>query len=278
MDIRVACSPDADDLFMMRALMEGRLDTGRYRFHVTHLPTDELNRAAETDDFDVSAISVAAYPKLAERWQLLPHGGSAGEGYGPVVIAPQPMTLDDLSGKRVGIPGLTTTAYAVLQMMVPVDPVITPISPYSLVFDALREGRIDAGLVIHEGRLTFEAEGFVLVADLGVWWERITGGLPLPLGGNAIRRSLGDEVIEDVSRLLRASIQDALDDRENAITWLLARRGALTTREQVSHYLDLYANARTLDWGVEGRAGIAVLLEQGAALGLWPEVDVDFAP
>lgn len=275
--VRVACSPDADDLFMMRALMEGRIDTGKYTFVVSHLPTDALNRAAETDDYDVCAISVAAYPRLAERWLLLPHGGSAGEGYGPVVVAAEPLTLDDLSGKRVGVPGLTTTAYAVLQMMVQIEPVVTPISPYALVFDALREGRIDAGLVIHEGRLTFESEGFVQVADLGVWWERVTGGLPLPLGGNAIRRSLGDEAIGEISALLLASIRDALDDREAAITWLLARSTALTTREQVSHYLDLYANARTLDWGVEGRAGIAVLLEQGAALGLWPEVEVEYA-
>lgn len=277
MDVRVACSPDADDLFMMRALVERRIDTGPYTFHVEHHPTDALNQLGKSDDIDVLAISIASYPKLSDRWQLLPHGGSAGEGYGPVVIAPTPMSLDELEGKRVGVPGLSTTAFAVLRMMVDVEPVITPISPYALVFDALREGRIDAGLVIHEGRLTFEDQGFHLVADLGKWWDSVTG-LPLPLGGNTIRRALGPEHIAQISAILRASILDGLADRDAALDWLLARSAALTTRAQVSHYLDLYANQRTVDWGEEGRAGIAVLLEQGTALGLWPEVDVDFAP
>ena len=279
MDIRVACSPDADDLFMMRALTEGLIDTGRYRFHVTTVPTDDLNRLGERTDVEVLAISMAWYPHLADRWQLLPHGGSMGEGYGPVVVAREPMSLTELTGARVGIPGLSTTAWAVLRMMVDVEPVVTPISPYHLVFDALREGRVDAGLIIHEGRLTFEDEGFVQLADLGEWWAAETDGLPLPLGGNTIRRDLGPTVIAEVSALLRESIRHGLhEDREGAIAWLLARGGPLATRERVSAYLDMYANGRTLDYGEAGRAGIEAFLARGVAEGLFPEVAVDFAP
>jgi 1,4-dihydroxy-6-naphthoate synthase len=275
--IRVACSPDADDLFMMRALIEGRLDTGPYRFDVTTAPTDELNRMADRDDVDVLAVSIAAYPQIADRWQLLPHGGSMGEGYGPVVVAREPVPLAALEGRRVAIPGLTTTSWAVLHMMIDVVPVEIPIVPHARIFEALRSGEVDAALIIHEGRLTFEAQGFHAVEDLGAWWGRTTGGLPLPLGGNVIRRGLGPEVIDDVSALLRASIRDALDDREAAITWLLGRGIALSTREQVDRYLAMYANDRTLDYGEKGRTAIEILLEQGAAMGLWPEVDVDWA-
>lgn len=275
--IRVVCSPDADDLFMMRALMLGLIDTGRYRFEIELAPTDELNHLGEVDGPDVLAISIAHYPRLAEHYQLLPHGGSMGEGYGPIVVAPEPCTLEALAGKRVGVPGLSTTAWAVLRMMAEVDPVVTPITPYQLIFDALRAGSIDAGLVIHEGRLTYAREGFHQIADLGVWWSEVTGGLPLPLGGNAIRRDLDWVVADEVSALLRASIAHALEHRDEAIAWLLERGGALRTYEEVDRYLQMYANERTLDYGPAGRAAIEVLLEQGAALGLFPEVEVDWA-
>jgi 1,4-dihydroxy-6-naphthoate synthase len=263
---------------MMRALMLGLIDTGPYTFDIETSHTDLLNARAGDDQPDVLAISIAHYPRVADTYQLLPHGGSMGEGYGPVVIAPTPMTLEDLRGKRVGVPGLSTTAWAVLRMMVDVEPVVTPITPYARIFEALREGRIDAGLIIHEGRLTFEAEGFHAVADLGVWWAGATGGLPLPLGGNAIRRDLGDETIADVSKILRASIAHALEHRDEAIAWLLERGGALTQHAQVSRYLDMYANQRTLDYETDGRVAVEVFLEQGVPLGLFPEVTLDWAP
>lgn len=278
MHLRVACSPDADDVFMMRALTEGLIDTGPYTFEVTTEPTDALNRRGELDDVDVLAISVAWYPFLADRWQLLPHGGSLGEGYGPVVVAPQPMTLDDLQGKTVAVPGTSTTAWAILRMMADVEPVVIPIVPYARIFEALRAGEVDAGLIIHEGRLTFEAEGMHEVAELGRWWADATDGLPLPLGGNCIRRDMDEDVKEDVSELLRASIAHGLDHLDEAIDWLMERGTALPDREAVAKYLGMYANARTLDYGEEGRIGVEVLLEQGAALGFWPEVEVDWAP
>jgi 1,4-dihydroxy-6-naphthoate synthase len=277
--ITVACSPDADDLFMMRALLEGEIDTGSYRFEIDTSPTDALNRLGSGDEGpDVLALSIAHYPRVHDRYQLLPHGGSMGEGYGPVIVTPQPCALADLVGRRVGVPGLTTTAYAVLQMMIEVDPVVISITPYTRIFDALRAGEVDAGLIIHEGRLTYEEEGCHQVADIGEWWARTQDGLPLPLGGNAIRRGLGPTVTADVSGLLRESIRLGLERKEQAVQWLLERGGPLGTRERVWEYLDMYANQRTLDYGEAGRAGIRRFLTIGAQRGLFPAVDIDFAP
>lgn len=277
--VRVVCSPDADDLFMMRALMLGRLDTGPYRFEVRTAPTDALNRlASEADDVDVCALSIAHWPKVADRWQLLPHGGSLGEGYGPVVVARTPVALAELAGRRVAVPGLTTTAWSVLRSLVAVEPVEIPIVPHGRVFEALAAGEVDAALLIHEGRLTFPEHGLVAVVDLGVAWAEQTGGLPLPLGGNAIRRDLGPAVIREVSALLRASIAHGLAHRDEAIRWLLDQGGALTTPEAMDRYLAMYANERTLDYGPEGRAAVETLVARGAAAGLWAPVAVDWAP
>ncbi|TNE85400.1 MAG: ABC transporter substrate-binding protein [Deltaproteobacteria bacterium] len=267
-DISLACSPDADDLFMVRALLEGLIDTGPYTFAIEASPTDALNRLGDSAAPDVLAISIAHYPKIADTYQMLPHGGSMGEGYGPVLVAREPMSLADLEGRKVAIPGTTTTAWAVLQRMVDVQPVVTPITPYSLIFDALRSGEVDAGLIIHEGRLTYEDEGFVRVAELGEWWDAHTGGLPLPLGGNCIRRSLGEEHIAAISELYRQSIRHALEHQDEAVAWLLERGSKLQTPEKVREYLGMYANGRTLDYGEDGRQAIEHLLD----------MPVDFAP
>ena len=277
--ITVRCSPDADDLFMMRALLEGLIDTEGYDFVIDSAPTDALNRLATGQDApDVLAFSIAHWPQIADTYLMLPHGGSMGEGYGPVVIAGQPMDPDGLRGKRVAVPGLTTTAWATLQMAVEgLEPVVTPIVPYARIFEALRSGQVDAGLVIHEGRLTFEDEGFFEVLDLGAWWAEHTGGLPLPLGGNAIRRDLG-AALPTVSRLLQESIRHALSDGPAAVDWLLARGGALKTRERVREYLDMYANQRTLDYGEDGRAAIRRFLSEAATAGVIAHRAVDFAP
>jgi 1,4-dihydroxy-6-naphthoate synthase len=281
--VRVACSPDADDLFMMWALTEGHLATPGYTWQVEHYPTDALNRLAslpdddpEVADLDVLALSVAAWPDNAARWQLLPHGGSVGEGYGPVVIAPSSLPLASLAGRRVAVPGLTTTAWSVLRMMVDAIPVVTPIQPYALTFDRLRAGEVAAALVIHEGRLTFEAEGFVAITEIGQAWADQTGGLPLPLGGNAIRRGLSDAA--EISGWLRQAIAIGLERRDEAIDWLLARGGALTSRAALDRYLGMYANARTLDYGADGRAAVQAFVDRGAAVGLWRAAQVDWAP
>ncbi|MFT4622806.1 MAG: 1,4-dihydroxy-6-naphthoate synthase [Myxococcota bacterium] len=279
-EITLRCSPDADDLFMMRALLEGLIDTGTYRFTIDTSPTDALNRHASEGPTDVVALSFGHYPAVADTYQLLPHGGSMGEGYGPVVIAREPLSIGDLSGKRVAIPGLTTSAWAVLQMIAPeLQPVVIPIVPYARIFDALREGTVDAGLVIHEGRLTYADQGFHSVVDIGEWWSDETGGLPLPLGANTIRRELGETVIGEVSALLFESIRHALEDRESAIEWLIARGSALGTPERVSQYLDMYANHRTLDYGPAGRAGIREFYARAVRAGaLAAPPTLDFAP
>jgi len=277
--ITVQCSPDADDLFMMWALLEGLIPTGGLQLTINTSPTDQLNRLAGGDGPDVCAISIAHYPKVAEHYRLLPHGGSMGEGYGPVVIAASDMRLEDLSRQRIAVPGLTTTAAAVLRMMVAdFKPVITPITPYQLIFDALRRGEVGAGLIIHEGRLTYEDEGFVKIVDLGEWWAEQTGGLPLPLGANAIRRDLGPERIAQVSTLLQDSIRYALAHRERAIQWLLDRGGALRSPAQVSRYLNMYANQRTLDYGADGREAIRAFFRHASAAGALEEPVIDFAP
>lgn len=275
--LRVACSPDADDLFMMRALTERLIDPGPFDWQIVTAPTDALNQQGALDELDVLAISIAWYPHLADRWQLLPHGGSMGEGYGPVVVAPQGRSLASLAGCKVAVPGLSTTAWTVLQMMQPgLVPVVIPIEPYTRVFDALRAGEVEAALIIHEGRLTFEDEGFVAVAELGEWWQQHQGA-PLPLGGNCIRRALGPDTIAAASERLRASIAHGLAHRDDAIDWLLARGGALKSRDAVDRYLSMYANERTLDYGPDGRRAVEHLIDEGARLGLHPKVVVDWS-
>ena len=275
--ITLSCSPDADDLFMVRALLEGAIDTGPYRFEIGMSPTDALNDlAAGARGPDVIALSVAHYPAVADRYRLLPHGGSLGEGYGPVVVGRGPAEVDALRHATIGVPGLTTTAWLVLRLILgpkaTARPVVIPIVPHERIFDAVRDGEVNFGLVIHEGRLTYERHATHAIVDLGVWWAEQTGGLPLPLGANAIRRDLGEDVIREVSELYRRSIRHALEHRDDAIAWLLDRSGALDTPEQVSRYLAMYANQRTLDYGPEGREALKVLFERAVAAGLLDEV------
>lgn len=273
MQLTCAISPDADDLFMFKAILDGAVDTEGLDFRVTTRDTDLLNRMADGDGPDVTAISIAHYPRVAARYRLFNHGGSVGRGYGPVVVARSERPI----AGRIGVPGLTTTAYAVLRMAVPdFEPVVIPITPPSRSFAALADGEVDAMLLIHEGRLTFADEGCVALLDIGEWWGRETG-LPLPLGGNVVRRDLEPDVLAAADRVIRASIAHALAHREPAIDWLLGRGGPLGTREAVDRYLGMYANADTLDYGDDGRAAIRLLLARGAAAGLWEAVgDVDF--
>lgn len=277
--IRVLCSPDADDLFMFRALMLGLIDPGPFDWDIETRDTDALNRIASSDPPDVSAVSIGYYPHIADQWQLLPHGGSVGDGYGPVVISKEPMGLSDLAGKRVAIPGETTTAWLVLRLIAPdVIPTVVPITPYQAIFEALDAGEVDAGLVIHEGRLTYPDLGFHKVVDIGEWWKTQTG-LPLPLGGNVIRRALGPDRIAQASEIMRLGIQHALDNRQESIQWLLSKGGALPDSERVSEYLDMYANAETIGYSERARQGLVELYRRAHLAGLLPEpVPVDFAP
>src|SRR3954468_13994789 len=215
--VKLAYSVHADDAFMFHALHGGRIDTGGLEFEHRRGDTAQLNAMAVAGEADVVAISAGAYPAVADRYLLLPHGASVGRGFGPVVVARAPMTLAELAGRRVGIPGLTTTAWLVLRLMQPeLIPVVVPIAPFTRVFDALDAGEIDAALLIHEGRLLYEQRGCARVAELGEWWLAETG-LPLPLGVNVIRRALGAETVATVSDVLRAAIRWAVEHRDEVI-------------------------------------------------------------
>jgi 1,4-dihydroxy-6-naphthoate synthase len=286
MRVECAISPDADDLFMLRGLMLGRVDPRGHEFVIRTADTHALNMGADADPAllpAVSAVSVAWYPRLADRWQLLPHGGSVGRGYGPVLVAPPvdgaPPTLAALRGRRIAVPGTSTTAYTVLRLMLDeFVPVVVPIVPPERVFEALAAGEVDAALLIHEGRLTYGDHGLVLIADTGAWWQAAVDA-PLPLGATVIRRDLGPERIAEISAALRDSIADGLADRDAAIAWLLQRGGPLQTAAAVDAYLSLYANEDSLEYGEDGRRGVEELLRRGVAAGLLPaHPPVDWAP
>jgi 1,4-dihydroxy-6-naphthoate synthase len=281
--IRLAFSPDSDDIFMFWPLLEGKVDAEGLTFEVERADTEALNARAAAGDIDVVAVSIARWPAIADRYLLLPHGMSVGRGYGPVVVATSARTLPSLEGRRIGVPGLRTTAATVLRLLLPrFEPVVVPISPYARAFEVLRSGEIDAVLLIHEGRLTYEREGLARVCDLGEAWAGVTGGLPLPLGGNAIRRGLGEELVAKVSRLVRASIRWALDHRDETMRALLARETRTDVgldHAMLDRYLAMYANADTLDAPDDVRASIDVLYTRAHAAGLMDRVvRVEMAP
>jgi 1,4-dihydroxy-6-naphthoate synthase len=272
--IRLAFSPDSDDLFMFWPLLSGRVASSHYRFEHVRADTETLNRRALQGDLDVVAISIASYPSVAKEYLLLPHGGSVGRGYGPALVANAARALASLADKPVAVPGAGTTAYLVLRLLLPTfRPVFIPISPYSRVFSALRSGEVDAALLIHEGRLTYEQEGFEMVTDIGQAFAHMTGGLPLPLGGNVIRRGLGDSAIADISDMLRQSIAYALDHRDALIDELLqkeTRREARIDRVTLDRYLAMYANGDTLGYTDDARRAVDELFTRGRAAGLLP--------
>lgn len=281
--LRLAFSPDSDDLFMFWPVLSGRIDTKGYRFEHVRADTESLNQRAQIGDLDVVAISIAAYPAVAKDYLLLPHGGSVGRGYGPVVVAREMTPLAALAGKAIAVPGPGTTAYLVLRLLLPeFRPSFIPIEPYDRVFHALRDGEVDAALLIHEGRLTYEREGFARVIDIGEAWSSLTEGLPLPLGGNAIRRGLGASTIAEVSNLLREGIRYALTHRDELIDELLraeTRRSVGLERALLDRYLAMYANGDTLGYPDDARRAVEQLFQRGRDAGLLPgSAHVDWAP
>jgi len=270
--IRIAFSPDSDDIFMFWALLAGKVDPEGLEFRAERADTETLNARSAVGDLDVVAVSIARWPSIAKDYLLLPHGMSVGRGYGPVVVAPEARDLASLDGARVGVPGLRTTAYLVLRLLLPrFEAVVIPISPYSRAFDALRAGEVDAALLIHEGRLTYEREGMARVVELGEGWASLTGGLPLPLGGNAIRRGLGPELVAKVSRLCRASIAWSLANREEAMHSLMASESRIDLAldaATLDRYLAMYANDDTLDARPDVRRAIDDLYARGHRAGV----------
>jgi 1,4-dihydroxy-6-naphthoate synthase len=264
--IRVAHSPDSDDAFMFYALAEGKVDTGDLRYEHELQDIESLNRRALKGELEVTAVSIHAYAHLADRYALLPHGASIGDGYGPRLVSRTACARGDLRGKRVAVPGTLTTAYLALRLYEPeFEPVPTP---FDRIEDAVVGGEVEFGLLIHEGQLTFADRGLHLVVDLGAWWMKETG-LPLPLGGNVIRKDLGPALIQRVSKHLRESIAYALDHRAGALDHAMRYARGLD-RTKADTFVRMYVNEWTLDYGERGRRAVRELLDRGADAGVIP--------
>jgi 1,4-dihydroxy-6-naphthoate synthase len=262
--IHVAHSPDSDDAFMFYALAEGKIDTGDLRYVHELQDIESLNQRALKAELEVTAVSIHAYAYLTERYALLPHGSSMGDRYGPRLVAREPMSRADVRGKRIAVPGPLTTAYLALQLYEPdFEAVMTP---FDQIEDAVVDGEVDAGLLIHEGQLTFGDRGLHLIADMGEWWFQETG-LPLPLGGNVVRKDLGAELIRTVSRHLRASIAYGLEHRVKALDHAMQFSRGLD-RGKADEFVGMYVNDWTLDYGERSRQAVRTLLERGVDRGL----------
>ena len=272
--IRVAHSPDSDDAFMFYALAEGKIDTGDLRYVHELQDIETLNQRALRGELEVTAVSIHAYAHLTDRYTLLPHGASMGDRYGPRLVAREPMTKADVKGKRIAIPGPLTTAFLAMQLYEPDFEVVQV--RFDQIEDAVVNGEVDMGLLIHEGQLTFGDRGLHLVADMGEWWFGETG-LPLPLGGNVVRKDLGKDIISAVSKHLKASIAYGLDHRAKALEHSMQYARGLDPAK-ADTFVGMYVNDWTLDYGPRGRQAIRELLARGVSAGLVPgPVHVEFA-
>ncbi len=273
--IRIAHSPDSDDAFMFYALTQGILDTEGLEIEHRLEDIETLNQAAFSGTYEVTALSFHGYAHLADRYRLMPSGASFGEGYGPVVVAREKLTRNDLLGKTIAIPGQLTTANLTLHLWLP--EVETTIVPFDEILPRVAAGEVDAGVVIHEGQLTFEEEGLSAVVDLGAWWREETGG-PLPLGGNGIRRDLDPALQRRLCRLLTDSIAYALDHRQEALSYAIRyARGLEDDEERSDRFVGMYVNEWTRDYGEAGRRAVQLLLDRGHEAGILPQrVVADF--
>ncbi len=271
--ITIAHSPDSDDAFMFYGLATNKIRVPGYRFTHTLTDIETLNQRAQNEAFyDISAISFHAYPYVQDNYTLMGCGGSVGEGYGPMIVSSRNFAPSELGKIKIAIPGTLTTAFLALKVFNP--ELETEVVPFDQIIPAILAGKYDAGLIIHEGQLTYSHSGLHKILDLGVWWRETTG-LVLPLGGNAIRRSLGAEVHKVCSQALRDSIQHALDHREAALEYAMQFARDLDTT-LASRFVSMYVNERTLDYGADGREAIRKLLDLGyerGVISVKPQVD-----
>jgi 1,4-dihydroxy-6-naphthoate synthase len=272
--ITVAHSPDSDDAFMFFGLASENVDTGGIVVDQVLSDIETLNRAAFEGRYEVTAVSFHAYAHLVDRYALLPHGASMGDGYGPIVVAKEGGATT-VKGARIAIPGTLTTAYLALRLYEPSFEYV--VVPFDQIQRAVLDGNAEAGLLIHEGQLTYEEEGLRKIVDLGEWWADRTGGLPLPLGGNIIRRDLGPEMIRKVSKMLHDSIAYALSHRKEAVEYAL-QFGRGLDRARTDRFVGMYVNDLTLSYGERGRKGLERLLSEAFDRGLIPRrITVEFA-
>ena len=265
--ISIAHSPDSDDAFMFYGLATNKVRVPGFKFTHTLTDIETLNQRAIHEAFyDVTAISFHAYPYMQQAYTLMACGGSVGEGYGPMVVAPRKLSLAGIKKTRVAVPGTLTTAYLTLKLFAP--EIETAVVPFDKIIPAVVAGEFDAGLIIHEGQLTYGNNGLVKALDLGAWWREQTG-LPLPLGGNAIRRALGEETMRITTNALRESIQHALDHREEALAYAMQFARDLDPA-LANQFVGMYVNERTLNYGEDGREAIRKLLDMGFDRGIIP--------
>ncbi|MEE2617907.1 MAG: MqnA/MqnD/SBP family protein [Candidatus Poribacteria bacterium] len=273
--IRIGHSPDSDDAFMFYALAKKLIPTNG--FEVVHVIEDieSLNKRALNAELEVTAISIHAYAYVSQDYALMPCGASIGDRYGPIVVSTSPIDLHDLSGKRIAIPGEMTTAYLTLQLFEP--NFIPEVVPFDQILDHVKQGKSDAGLIIHEGQLTYQSQGFHKIIDLGEWWYQETD-LPLPLGANVIRRDLGSETIRKITSLLKQSIQYSLSHRQEGLEYAMVyARDMESDTTLADRFVGMYVNDYTLDYGQRGRAGVHELLSRGYQSGIITSpVDIDF--
>jgi len=272
-EISVAHSPDSDDAFMFYGLATNKVRTPGLRFTHTLCDIETLNQKAREGVYDVTAISFHAYPYVQDKYALMACGGSVGEGYGPMIVSPRSFTQDEIKTKRIAVPGTLTTAYLALHLFAP--GIETEVVAFDQIISQVLEGKYEAGLIIHEGQLTYDRSGLHRIVDLGRWWQKVTG-LPLPLGGNAIRRALGPQLMPAVTAALRDSIQYGLDHRDEALAYAMQFARDLDA-QSADKFVGMYVNERTLDYGPDGREAVRRLLDMGHKAGIiGPEAKVEW--
>jgi 1,4-dihydroxy-6-naphthoate synthase len=273
-EIKVGHSPDPDDAFMFYALAKDKIDTGHYRFTHELQDIETLNRRAFSGELELTAVSLHGYAYLSDKYALCSCGASMGDNYGPMVVAPEEWVIDDLRGKTIAVPGTYTSAFLALKLLLG-DDFEYVVHPFDQILNIVEQGNADAGLIIHEGQLTYGSQGLKLVVDLGQWWKGETG-LPLPLGANAIRRDLGEQAMKEVTALLKQSIQYGLDHRGEALEYAL-QFGRDLDNEKADKFVGMYVNDWTLDFGPTGRKAVKAFLDRGFDAGIIPQqVKLDF--
>ena len=259
MKIRVAHSPDSDDAFMFYAINTKKIDTKGYEFIDVLSDIETLNKEALKGTYEVSAISIHAFPYVADRYALLSSGASMGDNYGPMVVEKEEFPVDELKNRTIAVPGTLTSAFLALKLFEP--DINYVVLPFDQIIDAVKEGKVDAGLIIHEGQLTYQDEGLKCIVDLGKWWYEKTGGLPLPLGGNVIRKDLGIEAMKEISEILRESIKYSLAHRDEAVEYALKYARGMT-KDKADKFIGMYVNDLTVDYGERGKKAIELFLKE----------------
>lgn len=269
MKIHIAHSPDSDDAFMFYGINAEKIDTKGYEFVDVLADIETLNREAMKGTYEVSAISIHAFPYVADKYAILSSGASMGDNYGPMVVAREHFNPDELKNKSIAVPGTLTSAFLALRLFEP--DVNYTVIPFDKIIDAVKNGDVDAGLIIHESQLTYQEEGLVCILDLGKWWYSRTGGLPLPLGGNVIRKDLGEKVMKEISEILRESIKYSLSHRDEAVEYALKFARGMD-KNRADKFIGMYVNDLTVDYGERGKKAIELFLKEAYDRGFIPNM------